>query len=118
MLNGARVHTALPAGDLDRARRFYADRLGLTPTEETADGLRYDCGGRSSFLLFESAISGRGGHTQAGIEVADLTASVAELESRGVGFEDNGSADDQSGSRAAWFKDSEGNLIALVERRS
>jgi catechol 2,3-dioxygenase-like lactoylglutathione lyase family enzyme len=119
-----RVHTALPATDLDRARRFYAEKLGLTPTLERADGLMYDAGNGSAFLLFPTSISTRGGHTQAGIEVPDVESTVAELKARGVAFEEydtpsvksvNGVVTEPDGSKAAWFKDSEGNLIALVQ---
>jgi predicted enzyme related to lactoylglutathione lyase len=119
-----RVHTALPATDLERAKRFYAEKLDLTPAEEMADGLRYVCGDRSAFLLFPTPVSNRGGHTQAGIEVRDIEAAVAELKSRGVAFEEYDTPELKTvdaivtapgGSRAAWFKDSEGNLLTLVQ---
>jgi catechol 2,3-dioxygenase-like lactoylglutathione lyase family enzyme len=124
MFDEQRVHAALPAADLERAKRFYAEKLGLTPTQERADGLSYDCGDGSAFLLFPTSISSRGGHTQAGIEVPDIEAAVAELKSRGVAFEEydtpelktvDGIATEPEGSRAAWFKDSEGNLLGLVQ---
>jgi catechol 2,3-dioxygenase-like lactoylglutathione lyase family enzyme len=111
MLSEYRVHTALPATNLDRARRFYDEKLGLTPTDERPEGLTYECAGGSALFLFPTAISGRGGHTQVGIEVPDVKAAVAELESRGVVFEDY----DAPGETAAWFKDSEGNLLGLVQ---
>jgi catechol 2,3-dioxygenase-like lactoylglutathione lyase family enzyme len=123
MFSENRVHAALPVADLDRARRFYADKLGLTPAEERPEGVRYECGGGSSLFLFETAVASRGGHTQAGIEVPDVQAAVAELRSRGVVFEDYEGPGTESAdgivttpaSRAAWFTDSEGNLIALVQ---
>jgi catechol 2,3-dioxygenase-like lactoylglutathione lyase family enzyme len=124
MFADLRVHAALPATDLERATRFYAEKLGLTPTEERADGVRYDCGDGSTFLLFPTPISDRGGHTQAGIEVPDVEAAATELRSRGVVFEDydapelktvEGVATPATGSKVAWFKDSEGNLLALVQ---
>ena len=46
------IHTALPATDLERAKRFYADKLGLTPESEGPDGLFYRCGGGTRFLVF------------------------------------------------------------------
>jgi predicted enzyme related to lactoylglutathione lyase/predicted small metal-binding protein len=119
-----RVHAALPAIDLGRAKRFYAEQLGLTPSQEGAEGIGYECGDGSSFLLFPTSISGRGGHTQAGIEVPDIEAAVAGLRSRGVAFEEYdspelktvaGIATGPGGSKAAWFKDSEGNLLGLVQ---
>ena len=123
MFDQCRVYPALPASDLDRARRFYADKLGLQPQELT-DELRYECGDGSAFFVFLTSISSRGGHTQAGIEVPDIEAAVAELRSRGVTFEEydtpelrtvDGIATEPGGDRAAWFKDSEGNMLALFQ---
>jgi catechol 2,3-dioxygenase-like lactoylglutathione lyase family enzyme len=119
-----RVHAALPALDLERARRFYAEKLGLTPTAETEKGLTYACGAGSGFFLYPSAIPSRGGHTQIGIEVPSLDAAMAELRSRGVAFEDydtgelrtvDGIVGARGGPRGAWFKDSEGNLVGVVQ---
>jgi catechol 2,3-dioxygenase-like lactoylglutathione lyase family enzyme len=123
MLEQCRVYAALPAADLDRAKRFYDEKLGLT-SQELPDELRYECGDGSAFLVFATSISSRGGHTQAGIEVADIEATVAELRSRGVIFEEydtpelrtvDGIATQPGGDRAAWFKDTEGNTLALVQ---
>lgn len=128
MLADAQVATRLPANDLDRARRFYSEKLGLEPVEERPGGLRYQCGG-SSFALFESAGSASGTHTQMGWEVDDIEATVAALRARGVVFLEydapglttrNGVADIAGnypskgvGERGAWFRDSEGNLLGL-----
>jgi catechol 2,3-dioxygenase-like lactoylglutathione lyase family enzyme len=123
MLEQCRVYAALPAADLDRAKRFYDEKLGLT-SQALPDELRYECGDGSAFLVFATSISSRGGHTQAGIEVADIEATVAELRSRGVIFEEydtpelrtvDGIATQPGGDRAAWFKDTEGNMLALVQ---
>jgi catechol 2,3-dioxygenase-like lactoylglutathione lyase family enzyme len=65
MLANAYVATRLPAKDLERARRFYSERLGLEPVEERPEGLRYQCRG-GSFALFDSAGSAAGTHTQMG----------------------------------------------------
>ena len=123
------VATRLPAQDLQRARLFYADKLGLEPVEERPGGLRYRC--RSGeFALFESAGAPLGGHTQMTWEVDDLEAVVSRLQDRGVVFEDydmpglrtvDGIADIADnypskggvGERAAWFQDSEGNLLSV-----
>src|SRR4051794_19791373 len=87
MLNDARPATRLPAQDLDRARRFYSEKLGLEPADERPGGLLYRCGGRD-FALFASAGTSPGTFTQMGWEVDDLDAAVAELRSRGVVFEE------------------------------
>jgi catechol 2,3-dioxygenase-like lactoylglutathione lyase family enzyme len=128
LLAGSPVATRLPAQDLERARRWYADKLGLEPVEEREGGLRYHCGG-VSFALFQSAGKPSGAHTQMGWEVADIDAAVAELRARGVMFEEydlpgletvDGIADIDgnypskgTGERGAWLYDSEGNLIGL-----
>ena len=128
LLAGSPVSTRLPAQDLERARRWYADKLGLEPVEEREGGLRYQCGG-VAFALFQSAGRPSGAHTQMGWEVADIETTVAELRDRGVVFEDydspglhtvDGIADIDgnypskgTGERGAWFYDSEGNLIGL-----
>ena len=128
-LAGGGVSPRLPAQDLERARRFYAEKLGLEPAETRPGGLRYQC--RSgSFSIFQSAGRPSGEHTQLAWQVDDLDAVVAELRRRGVVFEDvnvqelrtvNGIAEvtgnypsaGSGGERAAWFRDSEGNLLGI-----
>jgi len=128
-LAGGGVSARLPAQDPERARRFYAEKLGLEPAETRPGGLRYQC--RSgSFSIFESAGRPSGEHTQLAWQVGDLDAVVAELRQRGVAFEEvnagglrtvNGIAEvtgnypsvGGGGERAAWFRDSEGDLLGL-----
>jgi catechol 2,3-dioxygenase-like lactoylglutathione lyase family enzyme len=128
MLADAHVSTRLPAKDLERARRFYSEKLGLEPVEERPGGLRYKCGG-GSFALFQSAGAASGTHTQIAFEVDDIEATIAALRARGVVFEEydvpgfktvNGIADIKGnypskgvGERGAWFRDSEGNVLGL-----
>jgi catechol 2,3-dioxygenase-like lactoylglutathione lyase family enzyme len=123
MLDSANVYATIPAQDLERARSFYADKLGLQPAEERPEGLRYTCGD-GSFLLFQSSGEASGSHTQLGWDVDDIEAAVATLRENGVVFEEydlpgfktvDGIAD-IAGERGAWFKDSEGNLLAIGER--
>jgi catechol 2,3-dioxygenase-like lactoylglutathione lyase family enzyme len=127
-LEAARAVTKLPAQDLDRARRFYRDRLGLEPVEERDGGLRYLCG-TTEFHIFASSGTASGRSTQLGFEVEDLDQVVADLRARGLAFEtfDMGDLEvtDQlvvvpnnypskgTGERGAFFYDSEGNLLAL-----
>jgi catechol 2,3-dioxygenase-like lactoylglutathione lyase family enzyme len=123
------VATRLPAQDLDRARRFYAEKLGLEPVEVRPGGLRYR-GGSGEFAIFQSAGAPSGEHTQMGWEVDDIEATVSELRDRGVVFEEydipgltttDGVAEVEgnypskggAGERAAWFRDSEGNLLGI-----
>ncbi|MDQ1050812.1 VOC family protein [Streptomyces sp. V4I2] len=78
ILARGRVATRLPAQDLDRARRFYAEQLGLEPVDERPGGLLYRCGG-TDFALFESAGTSPGTFTQMGWEVDDIETVVSEL---------------------------------------
>jgi catechol 2,3-dioxygenase-like lactoylglutathione lyase family enzyme len=130
MLSNARLAARLPTEDLDRARAFYAEKLGLEPVEERPGGLRY-VGASGEFGLFQSAGTASGDHTQMGWEVDDIEATVRELRARGVVFEEydlpglktvDGIADIEgnypskgSGERAAWFRDSEGNMLGVGE---
>jgi catechol 2,3-dioxygenase-like lactoylglutathione lyase family enzyme len=123
MLKDGRIHTTLPVADLARAQAFYADKLGLTPAQETPGGLIYECAGGSSFALYPTTMLASGNHTQASWFVSDLTAEVATLQARGVVFEmyDSPGLKTEGGIaklgsiKLAWFKDSEGNLLGLTE---
>jgi catechol 2,3-dioxygenase-like lactoylglutathione lyase family enzyme len=120
MLKGGHVAARIPARDLGRARAFYSEKLGLEPAEERPGGLRYECAA-GEFSLFESAGVASGDHTQMAWEVEDFDAAVAELEARGVSFEEFGFAEvpghypskNARGEKAAWFRDSEGNLFGV-----
>ena len=123
MLKDSRIETTIPAQDLARAKAFYTQKLGLTPTEERDDGIQFDLNG-TTFLLFESSGTASGTHTQASFEVQDAEAEIADLRSRGVAFEEidapglkteNGIAT-ISGGKGGWFKDTEGNLLAVFQR--
>jgi catechol 2,3-dioxygenase-like lactoylglutathione lyase family enzyme len=122
------VATRLPAKDLDRARRWYSEKLGLDPVEERPGGLRYKCGG-TYFVVFQSTGKASGESTQMAWEVDDIETTVADLKSRGIEFEEvdlpgmktvNGIASIDGnypskgrGERGAWFRDSEGNLLGV-----
>ena len=86
LLSDAHAVTKLPTQDLERARRFYRDKLGLEPVEEREGGLRFICGG-TEFHLFSSSGAASGASTQMGFEVADLKAVIEDLHRRGVTFE-------------------------------
>ncbi len=128
MLKDGSVATRLPAQDLERARAFYAEKLGLEPIDERPGGLRYQCAA-GRFTVFASTGAASGDHTQMGWEVDDLEAVVRQLRDRGVVFEEfdvpgfrtvDGIAEIEgnypsagTGERAAWFRDSEGNLLGI-----
>ncbi len=123
MIKDLKTHTTLPALDLERATKWYEDKLGLTPGTVSPGGVFYSLGGGTRFILYPTPNPTRGGHTQLGIATNDIDASVAELKGRGVVFEEydfpglkteNSIA--QTGEvRAAWFKDSEDNIIGIVQ---
>lgn len=129
MLKHGKSATRLPAQDLERARRFYSEKLGLEPVDERPGGLLYRPVGGGEFALFDSAGAPDGSFTQMGWEVDDIEATAAYLRERGVELleydlpglstDANGIADidgnypikESTGERAFWFHDSEGNLL-------
>ena len=121
MLADRPIHTTLPATDLERAKRFYAEKLGLTPESELPGGLLYRCGRDTRFSLFPSQGEALGTYTQAIWLVDDVESEVAALKARGVVFEEYDTPEVKTvksvatigQSKGAWFKDSEGNLLAL-----
>jgi catechol 2,3-dioxygenase-like lactoylglutathione lyase family enzyme len=131
MLENARVAARLPTQDLDRARRFYAEKLGLEPADERPGGLLYRFA-NGELELYGSTGAAPGTFTQMAFEVDDLDAVVTELRRRGVVFEEvdvpglrtvdgvaevegNYPSKGSTGERAAWFRDSEGNLLGVAE---
>ena len=114
----------VPASDMERATAWYADKLGLKPTESAEVGAYYSVGpGR--FLLYPSQSAGTNQATAMSFDVEDIESAVAELKTNGVVFEDydipdvetkNNIATFEAEGRlisAAWFKDSEGNILAV-----
>ncbi|HKU35966.1 VOC family protein [Paenarthrobacter sp. NPDC058040] len=123
MLKDQQVAAVLPAQDLKRARGFYSEKLGLEPDNPDADdNLQYTCGDGTAFFLYETPNAGTAKNTQIGWNVDDLAATVAELRGKGVVFEDydfpglkteDGIATMPDGTAAAWFLDTEGNILSL-----
>jgi predicted enzyme related to lactoylglutathione lyase len=122
MLSNSAVTANVPASDLERAKAFYADTLGLSPVSENPGGVVYTTDGGTSFFLYQTEFAGQAGHTIAQWHVADVAAEVAELRAKGLEFEhydmpgttwegDVASMGDMG--RAAWFKDSEGNIMCI-----
>jgi predicted enzyme related to lactoylglutathione lyase len=124
MLNDSRVEANIPAADLQRARTFYADKLGLTPVQDMGGvNLVYETAGGTRFNLYETAFAGQAGHTIAQWHVADIESEVRDLKGKGISFEVyadmpgvewKGEIASMKGmGRAAWFRDSEGNTMCL-----
>ncbi|MEV0190186.1 VOC family protein [Kitasatospora purpeofusca] len=124
MLGDAPLVAIIPAADVARAKAFYTDTLGLKLTDAGPHGdLTFECGG-SEFGIYETPSGGQAAHTLASFKVSDLDAEMAGLRGKGVVFEEydmpglktvDGVVEDD-GMRAAWFRDSEGNILCLNER--
>jgi predicted enzyme related to lactoylglutathione lyase len=123
MLDQAQVTANIPAADLDRARRFYSEKLGLTPAGEYPGLLMYRTAGGTSFSIYQTEYAGQAEHTIAQWHVDDVNAQVRALQASGVSFEvyDNMPGVQWQGvvafipdmGSAAWFKDSEGNTLCI-----
>ena len=123
MLSTAPIRAYIPASNIERARKFYEQVVGLEPAEVYAGGVVYICGGAEVFL-YPTPNAGTSKASQAFWQVKDVEAEVADLKARGVVFEEysmpglktNNSIATGGGAMAAWFKDSEGNIMAVVQR--
>jgi catechol 2,3-dioxygenase-like lactoylglutathione lyase family enzyme len=114
----------LPASDIERAKSWYADHLDLKPAYEDEGGVQYKAGDGTEFWVYPSQYAGTNQATAMGFMAKDLSGEMNELKSKGITFEEydipgvktvEGVADFGNGERGAWFKDSEGNIIALFE---
>ena len=123
MLQHAPMYAYLPAGDLARARRFYEEQLGLRPIDPGPQGVTYEFAGQTACFLYATTNAGTSKASQAFWQVDDVEREVASLKARGVRFEEydmpgvkteNGIATG-GGAKAAWFKDTEGNILALIQ---
>jgi catechol 2,3-dioxygenase-like lactoylglutathione lyase family enzyme len=117
-----RLKFELAASDVDRARAWYSEKLGLEPINPGDTELLYDVGG-TRFGIYPSDNAGTNKATAVRLVVSDFDAVRAELLSKGVVFEDYDLGDDfrtvdgvlvsPDGEKTAWFKDPEGNILAL-----
>jgi catechol 2,3-dioxygenase-like lactoylglutathione lyase family enzyme len=114
--------TTIPAKDLERTRRFYEDVLDAQVVMEDPGGIIYRSGD-SYFSLYPTEFAGTAQHTLGAFMVRDVEATVAQLRGKGVTFEDydlpgvktvNGIAE-LGGTKGAWFKDPEGNILSVVQ---
>ncbi len=123
MLKDAAIRVYLPAKDVKRARQFYEGLIGLVPKEEYAGGVVYACGGSEAFL-YPTPNAGTSKASQAFWQVTDVEAEVRALKARGVKFEEYDfpgfkmvdSVLTAGGAKTAWFKDTEGNILAISQR--
>lgn len=119
-----RTAAMVPASDIERAKTWYAETMGLKPDFEDPSGVQYMTGGGTEFWVYPSQFAGTNQATCMGFLAKDLQSEMDDLKSKGVTFEEydipgvktvDGIADFGNGERGCWFKDSEGNILALFE---
>jgi predicted enzyme related to lactoylglutathione lyase len=123
MLQNAPIYVYLPASDVERARRFYEGTLGWTPKELNAGGVTYEFAGGTAAFLYPTPNAGTSKASQAFWVVPDVDREIDALKQRGVRFETYDIPGERSpsgaitagGAKAAWFKDTEGNILALIQ---
>ena len=123
MLQQHPMYAYLPAADIARARRFYEGTLGFEPGMEVGGGVSYSFGGGTGAFLYPTPNAGTSKASQAFWQVDDIEREVADLKRRGVALEDYDVPGEKSpsgvvtagGAKAAWFKDTEGNILALIQ---
>ena len=125
MLNERKCGATIAVADMDRAMAWYRDKLGQEPADKMPAGTTYVCGAGTGFDLYPSQFAGTGQQTVMGWETPELEKEMDELRKNGVTFEEydlpgikteNGIAEMDS-ERGCWFKDSEGNILSLWERK-
>lgn len=123
MFEPLRATPTIAVSDIERAKQFYGEVLGLRVLAERADGVRYDGGGGTMLLVYPSEFAGTAESTYVGFDVADVEQAVRDLRGRGVVFEDydmpglrtvDGIADFE-GMKGAWFKDPDGNILSIAQ---
>ena len=122
MLKNSPMYAYIPAQNMARARKFYELTLGLQPGQETGGGVSYPSSGGTACFLYPTPNAGTSQASQAFWQVQDIEREVADLKARGVKFEtyampgmDAKGISTAGGAKAAWFKDTEGNILALVQ---
>ena len=122
MKSDTKATAMIPARDVERAVRWYEEKLGFRPARKDEYGATYEFNGVSAFL-YKSDYAGTAGHTLLSFDSSDLVADMSDLRGRGVVFLDydlpdlkteNGAAD-FGPVKNAWAKDSEGNILGFVE---
>lgn len=124
MLKDYPVHPTIPVTDLERAKAFYEQKLGLTPDKSTHEGQSYSAGENTKIYIYQREPS-KSDHTLAGFNVDNIEEVVDELTGKGITFEQynipGGLVTNEKGistigdTKAAWFKDPDGNILGIVQ---
>ena len=125
MVRDNRISAVLVSSDLDQAQRFYEERVGLALSAETIKNhLVFECGSGTSLLIYGRPSGNQADHTQVRFWTRDIDKDVAELVAKGIEFEEydtdtfktvNHVVTSKGIGRSAWFKDGDGNTIALFQ---
>ena len=123
MLQNSPMYAYIPAKDVARARKFYEVKLGFEPKQVMEGGVVYEFAGGTACFLYLTPNAGTSQASQAFWSVDDIDREIEALKARGVTFEDYDMPGEKSpsgaitagGAKAAWFKDSEGNIMALIQ---
>lgn len=123
MLQDSPMYAYIPATNVARARKFYEEKVGLKPGREVAGGVVYEFANGTACFLYPTKNAGTNKASQAYWQVADIEREVAELKARGVTFEDydlpgmktHNGIGVAAGAKNAWFTDTEGNIMALIQ---
>ena len=127
MLQRAPMYSYIPVRDVPRARAFYEGKLGWKPAREIAGGVAYEFADHTACFMYTTPHAGTSQASQAFFQVPDIEREVAELEQRGVAFEDYDGPGMKTdghhiatggGAKAAWFKDPDGNILAVIQSMS
>ena len=124
MLGDNDAIATIPVKDIDTARQFYEGTLGLMTGPSREEGVLTCKSGTSSVLVYESQYAGTNEATAATWAVDDVDGTVKDLKQKGVTFEHydlpntklQGDVHVSGSMKAAWFKDPDGNILALVSR--
>jgi catechol 2,3-dioxygenase-like lactoylglutathione lyase family enzyme len=125
MLQRSPIFAYVPVKDLARARKFYEETLGFTPgrVQQAAGGVHYECANGTAFFMYVTDNAGTSRASQAFWTVTDVRAEVGGLRAKGVVFEEYDSPGFKTvdgvatggGAMTAWFKDPDGNILAIVQ---
>ncbi len=123
MLTNAPVHATLIVENIERAKKFYVEKLGLKITRtDPSPGAVLQAGESTTLYIYEGPAT-KATNTVASFTVKDVIATVKELKANGVAFEDYDTPDlktvdgiaEMGGMKGAWFKDTEGNILAVTD---
>jgi catechol 2,3-dioxygenase-like lactoylglutathione lyase family enzyme len=124
MLSDYPAVATIPVADMDRAKKWYSEKLGFEPVVDQPEFVEFNGAEGTRFSLFPTRAEAGSGHTVLSFEVDNVDKVVEELKSRGVVFEEydmpefktvEGIAEIE-GFRGGWFKDSESNVLAVAQR--